>query len=324
MSRKCNILALVLLAIVTITLFISCSKDDDGFTVDGTNIEGTWVFSEEYKKYDGIKVSTYFTINSYGEICCYYTIAPTYFEIQDGYIINDGSKGKILFVTNIKDGSFYADYGYGMTMTAKVEVANKNTIKFIEHIKINSMGVNSVEDGIEELIRIKGVKEKSDDEDIVEPIPTKLPVIGGGENNGNGNNNNNGNDDNGSGNNGNNGNVDWTGNWQNVTDDFSKTISFRKIRVLNKQSNNVNYCCAFFSLNPNDNTTKDTYYNINFYNLTIGDNMSQGPNGIKISSCTPIGDNWYEYEFSNYLYFSHYQENTPRNQLWVLPQTETR
>lgn len=161
------------------------------------------------------------------------------------------------------------------------------------------------------------VEEKEDN-------PSNTPVIGGGENNGNGNNNNNGNDDNGSGNNGNNGNVDWTGNWQNVTDDFSKTISFKKIRVLNKQSNNVNYCCAFFSLNPNDNTTKDTYYNINFYNLTVGDNMSQGPNGIKISSCTPIGDNLYEYEFSNYLYFSHYQENTPRNQLWVLPQTETR
>ena len=108
-----------------------------------------------------------------------------------------------------------------------------------------------------------------------------------------------------------------SGEWREVTKNFDKSIPFKKIRVKNKKTSSANYCCVFFSTKPNDNTTSDTKYNINFYRLTIGDGVEQDDykGYIYINTCKSIGDNWYEYEFKQPVYYSHYQSNSPTNQL---------
>ena len=103
--------------------------------------------------------------------------------------------------------------------------------------------------------------------------------------------------------------------WQIITDDFDKSISFTKIRVLNKKASIGSYCCIAFSTVPNENVDTDRYY-VSFGVLAIGDNMIHDlVHGIPISSCTYVGDNWYEYEFSRPVYFAYYQENCPRGQV---------
>lgn len=105
--------------------------------------------------------------------------------------------------------------------------------------------------------------------------------------------------------------------WQIVDSNFDKSKPIKKIRVLNKKYNIGTYCCVFFSTKSNDNTTSDTYYNINFYRMTIGDGVKEDDyNGIiYVNTCKSVGDNWYEYEFKQTVYFSHYQKSTPSNQL---------
>ena len=107
------------------------------------------------------------------------------------------------------------------------------------------------------------------------------------------------------------------GEWKEVTKNFDKTIAFTKIRVKNTKTSHGTYCCAFFSTKPNDNSTADTKYNINFNRLTIGDGVEQDDSRgyIYINTCKSVGDNWYEYEFKQPVYFSHYQDNAPINQL---------
>ena len=107
------------------------------------------------------------------------------------------------------------------------------------------------------------------------------------------------------------------GEWREVTKSFDKSIVFKKIRVKNTRTSSGVYCCVFFSTKPNDNTTADTKYNINFNRLTIGDGVEQDDSRgyIYINTCKSIGDNWYEYEFKQPVYFSHYQSNSPTNQL---------
>ena len=107
------------------------------------------------------------------------------------------------------------------------------------------------------------------------------------------------------------------GNWKEVTKTFDKSLSFRKIRVKNTRTSSSTYCCVFFSTKPNDNTDEDTKYNINFNRLSIGDGVKQDDSqGYKyINTCTSVGDNWYEYEFKQPVYFSHYQQSAPTNQL---------
>ena len=107
------------------------------------------------------------------------------------------------------------------------------------------------------------------------------------------------------------------GEWREVTKSFDKSIAFKKIRVKNTKTSSAAYCCVFFSTKPSDNTTSDTKYNINFYRLTIGDGVEQDDykGYIYINTCKSIGENWYEYEFKQPIYFSHYQSNTPQKQL---------
>ena len=339
MSKFYGFIATMLFAIS----LMSCSKDDDGFTVDGVDITGTWVSAEEYASNNG-KVLYYCTINSYGEICCYLGE----YEIQDDYVINEYPSKDIWYITNIKDNSFYADLGEGMTMTAKVEVVNKNTIRFIEHVKVNYRGDNSTFDEVEEFIRLKGVKEEYDyGDDDYELATTSIKGDNdndnnngndgtgngdSGDNNGdnsnnednNGNNDNSGNEDgNGNNNNDNTNNADWNGNWQTVTDNFSRSTPFRKIRVLNKQSSSGTYCCISFSTTPDVITDADNYF-VNFYTLTIGEKDVTTGWGKRIADCTDVGGNWYEYEFSTPVYFAYYQDNAPRGQVKVLAEYQTR
>ena len=110
-------------------------------------------------------------------------------------------------------------------------------------------------------------------------------------------------------------NTSYEAGWQIITDDFDKSIPFTKIRVLNKKASIGSYCCIAFSTVPNENVNTDRYY-VSFGVLAIGDNMIHDlVHGIPISSCTYVGDNWYEYEFSRPVYFAYYQENCPRGQV---------
>jgi hypothetical protein len=110
-------------------------------------------------------------------------------------------------------------------------------------------------------------------------------------------------------------NTSYEAGWQIITDDFDKSIPFTKIRVLNKKASIGSYCCIAFSTVPNENVNTDRYY-VSFGVLAIGDNMIHDlVHGIPISSCTYVGNNWYEYEFSRPVYFAYYQENCPRGQV---------
>ena len=105
--------------------------------------------------------------------------------------------------------------------------------------------------------------------------------------------------------------------WVLLNDDFDRSIPIRKIRILNKSALVDRYCCVFFSDKPNDTTSEDTYFNINLFTLNIGDNKLQNT-GQPIYLCKEVGGNWYEYEFSRIVFFSHYQKNAPRSQVSVL------
>lgn len=109
-------------------------------------------------------------------------------------------------------------------------------------------------------------------------------------------------------------------NWEYVNRDFDKSIAFKKIRVQNMRVSSGVYCCVFFSTKANDNTTSDTKYNINFNRLTLGDGVEQDDykGYIYINTCKSVGNNWYEYEFKQPVYFSHYQTNAPQNQVMAL------
>ena len=105
--------------------------------------------------------------------------------------------------------------------------------------------------------------------------------------------------------------------WITVTDNFSKSIPFTKIRVLNNKSVSDQYCCVAFSTSPNEDIGTDRFY-INFSSLTIGDN---NPNSISwgnpITNYKHVGGNWYEYEFSCPVYFAFRQHNCPSGQVKV-------
>lgn len=105
--------------------------------------------------------------------------------------------------------------------------------------------------------------------------------------------------------------------WITVTDNFSKSIPFTKIRVLNNKSSSDQYCCVAFSTSPNEDVGTDRFY-INFSSLTIGDNNPTNISwGNPITNYKHVGGNWYEYEFSCPVYFAYYQDNCPRGQVKV-------
>lgn len=101
--------------------------------------------------------------------------------------------------------------------------------------------------------------------------------------------------------------------WNFVNSDFSKYVPFKKIRVKidPKVSESAS---ANFSKYPSKNGSSD--YKVDFYmNLISGNNDSDKR---KINECTNVGDGWFEYEFSNYVYFSDYSGNVPDGSLQIL------
>lgn len=105
--------------------------------------------------------------------------------------------------------------------------------------------------------------------------------------------------------------------WQNVNDNFPKYIPFKKIRVRKVDNVPGQEYCVFFTTSPNMNSSlQDTDYKINYYmNLIYNGNSYSFK---KFKKCTDVGDGWFEYEYSQYVYFSHYQRNAPRGCLKIL------
>lgn len=105
--------------------------------------------------------------------------------------------------------------------------------------------------------------------------------------------------------------------WKFVKSDFPVYVPFKKIRAKMAPKVPGDYCCVFFTKEPGSNSSlQDTKYGINYYLSGIynGENFYDK----KIKKCTDVGDGWYEYEYSQYMYFSHYQKNAPKDCLQVL------
>lgn len=105
--------------------------------------------------------------------------------------------------------------------------------------------------------------------------------------------------------------------WKFVKSDFPVYVPFKKIRAKKAPGVPGDYCCVFFTKEPGSNKSlQDTKYGINYYLSGIynGENYYDK----KIKKCTDVGDGWYEYEYSQYMYFSHYQKNAPKDCLQIL------
>ena len=103
--------------------------------------------------------------------------------------------------------------------------------------------------------------------------------------------------------------------WIPVNENFPYYIPFKKIRVLNQSWGQWSYCCAFFNSKPDNRPKKeDTNIAVNFFSKKIiFESLS-----TKYKNCTDVGNGWVEYEFSKYVYFSHYQQNAPKDRLMIL------
>ena len=95
-----------------------------------------------------------------------------------------------------------------------------------------------------------------------------------------------------------------------LDDNFDRTIPFKSIKIKNTRSSSGTYCCVSFSKTPNTDNS-DAF--INFFTLTL----SEGSKSTSIGSCGYLGDGWYLYTFEDFMYFAGYQDNCPRNQVYV-------
>lgn len=105
--------------------------------------------------------------------------------------------------------------------------------------------------------------------------------------------------------------------WKVVNDDFSKSVPFKKIRV--KKGKNVpsENCFAYFTTSPNSNPNlQNTNYGVNYFMSWIYNGHSY--HDKKFKKCIDVGDGWFEYEYSQIMYFSHYQKAAPRDCLKIL------
>lgn len=105
--------------------------------------------------------------------------------------------------------------------------------------------------------------------------------------------------------------------WQDVTLVFPQYVPFKKIRVRITKNIPLTYNHVFFTTEPKSNNSKeDTNYGVDFcmhYIYNGGRYYDK-----KIKKCTDVGDGWYEYEYNQQMYFSHYQSNAPLSSLKVL------
>jgi len=105
--------------------------------------------------------------------------------------------------------------------------------------------------------------------------------------------------------------------WKQVGDNFPYVIPFKKIRVKKTSGVPSEYCCVFFTTEPGSNRSQqDTNYCVNYFMNWIYNGKSYYDKRFK--KCTDVGDGWFEYEYSQTMYFSHYQKNAPKDCLQVL------
>ncbi len=105
--------------------------------------------------------------------------------------------------------------------------------------------------------------------------------------------------------------------WQLVNESFPKFLPFKKIRVRKSKGVPGEYCFIYFTTQPDSNPRKeDTKYGVTFYLNMIYNGKDYYDKRFK--KCIDVGDGWYEYEYSQPMYFSHIQKNAPKDCLQVL------
>ena len=105
--------------------------------------------------------------------------------------------------------------------------------------------------------------------------------------------------------------------WKSVGVNFPNIIPFKKIRVKKASGVPSEYCCVFFTTESGSNRRQqDTNYCVNYFMNWIYNGHTYYDKRFK--KCTDVGDGWFEYEYSQTMYFSHYQKNAPKDCLQVL------
>ena len=109
--------------------------------------------------------------------------------------------------------------------------------------------------------------------------------------------------------------------WHMVNDSFSQSVPFKKIRVKKSSGVPSEYCWIFFTTEPNSNSSRNnTQYGVNYFMNWIYNGNSYHDKRFK--KCIDVGDGWFEYEYSQPMYFSHIQKNAPEECLQVLVEVE--
>ena len=109
--------------------------------------------------------------------------------------------------------------------------------------------------------------------------------------------------------------------WHMVNDSFSQSVPFKKIRVKKSSGVPSEYCWIFFTTEPNSNSSRNnTQYGVNYFMNWIYNGNSYHDKRFK--KCIDVGDGWFEYEYSQPMYFSHIQKNAPEECLQVLGEVE--
>lgn len=97
--------------------------------------------------------------------------------------------------------------------------------------------------------------------------------------------------------------------WHELDPRYPKNIKIKKVRI-NKSDCPGTYCCVFFSRYPNGQNGKKIYA-VNLYTGGILDNAIKEDwmNAISRKQQTKVEKDWYEYEFSDPVYFQSFQNN---------------
>lgn len=107
--------------------------------------------------------------------------------------------------------------------------------------------------------------------------------------------------------------------WQYISSNFPKFLKIKKIRV-KKGNSPSQYCCVFFSRYP-DGNRDSKFFAVNLYTggiLDNADNENWLGGAIKRKNQIKLEDKWYEYEFSQDVYFSEIQQNANPSYVKVL------
>ena len=103
--------------------------------------------------------------------------------------------------------------------------------------------------------------------------------------------------------------------WKDLNRNFDKSLPLKRIRVKPQNPQHF-YCEYFFSRKPNG--VPDGDFSVNTSNSQINDNGNQYGSEV----LTDVGDGWYEYEFSETVYFLEAQEYVGEGYVQVLVDSE--